>query len=159
MGCDEHLYVERFDGKRWIHVPPPRDTKGREDPNFYNAWGRHNWYNDAYPEESDPAVRWAFGRDYRAYSCMAGVRSYGDDAPPVAANRGFPSDASQEVTATREKYGSDGHSDTEIDLAEMDASQGRLTERWHELMGLLHGVAKTHNLAPEHVRVVVWFDN
>jgi hypothetical protein len=137
MGCDEHLYIEAFVDGAWRPIDPPKpiDTEREED-------------------DSDPIPSWNFGRSYRAYARLAGVRNYNEVAP-IAPDRGLPSDMSAPVRTCYENMEPDAHSATWFTLPEIEGEQDRI----EELAAEMRRVAMERGVPPEHVRAVVWFDN
>ena len=189
MGCDIHLYVERFRQGVWVPVDPPQRVSQtnktlqelvRED-GYWSDWGR---YNEEVPEleqlmnagEEDPYPRtaqsWAFGRNYHAFAMLADVRNRGD-VEPFMPPRGFPDDISEEVW----NVVTDGievndylHSEsyfTLMELEEIIENRGdKDQETWLDgiprilqLIEELKIIVKKHNLPHSNVRIVFCFDN
>lgn len=130
MGCDIHLYLETFDGTRWLLCVPPHPLAERVLD---------------------------LDRDYGAFAQMAGARNY-SGVEPVAKGRGVPSDASPEVRKSYTTWSADAHSATAIDLSEMNENIERLS-RWRELHDALVKFAHDKGIALAHVRLVMWFDS
>ncbi len=66
-------------------------------------------------------------RWYRLFGAMAGVRN--KDEEPIAAPKGFPSDASELTRIIREDYGADGHTDSWLGHNEIMTLEDRL-RKW-----------------------------
>ncbi|WP_028799836.1 hypothetical protein [Streptomyces sp. 142MFCol3.1] len=117
------------------------------------------------------------GRSYEAFGCLFGVRNASFE--PLAAQRGFPPDASRAVARAFEWEDGDAHSASWISWAELTAAdwdeqelpntvrsrpEDRLTRRqvlrdedWGDVWTVMRALAKRHGA--ENVRLVVWFDN
>lgn len=103
MGCDIHLYVERFTDTGWERVP-------ERDPDDY--WNPANWYS---------------GRNYKLFAILADVRNNygfagtttGERLNPIAPPRGLPGDVSAEVRVESDDWGIDGHSHSHFTVAEI----------------------------------------
>jgi len=91
MGCDIHLYVEKFVDGRWVSVEPAYEVKYYGSS--WKSWapqvdGHNDW-------ENDPT-----NRDYQLFAFLANVRNgygfagvdTGDAVIPQVAGRGIPSD-------------------------------------------------------------------
>jgi hypothetical protein len=89
MGTDIHLFVEKYDGEKWVHVPPPLKELYKN-----HATGEpvmdHDWY---------------FGRNYDLFALLADVRNgrgvagidTGDRITPIVEGlRPMPDDLSPE---------------------------------------------------------------
>lgn len=135
MGCDIHGWVE-----------------------CKSQYLTHHWYGVV---DIEPLIH----RDYAAFGLLFGVRDH--DYPPVAQHRGLPEHAS---TRSREESASDDyHSHSWISYQEMkDAPLFSTLEQyvwwkeadrpqWHALLTIMDTLAVLEG--PEHVRLVVWFDN
>jgi hypothetical protein len=57
-------------------------------------------------------------RNYGMYGFLADVRNY-SAVPPIAEQRGFPDDASEEVKAHKEDWGCDAHSSSWLTVNEL----------------------------------------
>lgn len=105
MGCDIHPFVERYveDGQKWVPVDPPRQpTKEWSD------WGKYarkitdvEALSKVHTEESEAepetAEFWYFGRNYDAFTNLAGVRRGEGPVPIFCEPRGIPDDVSDLV--------------------------------------------------------------
>jgi len=146
---------------------------------------RNNCIDSSEPEDDEPLLRWHpaialdhvySARSYAAFGCLFGVR--GGSVEPLAAQRGFPRDASRAATRAFEWEQEDSHSPSWISWAEWEgadwdstesvagrsSSETRLTRRqvvrdedWGDVWSVMTMLAKRHGA--ENVRLVVWFDN
>lgn len=166
MGCDIHCRFERRnpDGT-WESVVNTNPTE--EDLK------RHEWdCEDARAEgKPDPPMYKRYTvRNYRLFSLLANVRNEGDDVPfvPIApTNRGVPPDASVEYLRLVEQWGVDGHSHTWVTMEEV------FDQTWHRrtfgattylsvierFVALCWEVLMEHRVAPNDLRLVMFFDN
>ncbi|MGW7263385.1 hypothetical protein [Streptomyces sp. NPDC054842] len=146
---------------------------------------RSSFIDSSEPDDDELFFRWHpavaldhvySGRSYAAFGCLFGVR--GGFFPPLAAQRGFPRDASRAVTRAFERQLEDAHSPSWISWAELEEAdwgstesvaqpsslETRLTRRevvrevdWGDVWSVMAVLAKRHG--GENVRLVVWFDN
>ncbi|MFF8945185.1 hypothetical protein ACF1A5_23465 [Streptomyces sp. NPDC014864] len=146
---------------------------------------RNSCVDSSEPDDDELFFRWHpaialehvyDGRSYAAFGCLFGVRVRSFE--PLAAQRGFPHDASHAVTRAFERERDDSHSPSWISWAEWEeadwdsmesitgssAPGGRLTRRqavsdddWGDVRAVMGVLAKRHGA--ENVRLVVWFDN
>lgn len=70
--------------------------------------------------EAVPELSPFSSRSYGTFGFLAGVRNY-SDLTPIAQPRGFPDDASAEVAAEYEGWGSDAHTPSWLSVAELAA--------------------------------------
>jgi len=100
-------------------------------------------------------------RNYGFFSALANVRSYDDYGGPIAEGRGIPEDASPEVQADSEVWGSDGHSRSYATLDELECFLAENPEPKDGASFWTDGMTKLRAIGgdPEHVRIVFWFDN
>lgn len=187
MGCDEHMFVERWHNSEWVPVDPPNDeSKG------WNNWGRciepesdlkllgdaGKDFADIIPENAN---EWNFGRNYEAFGQLADVRGGG---PAFIERRGLPDDISAQLikvffsdTEGRWEDGKpieyegterwpdpDMHSTHWYDLLELrgavhERGARNVEKRILQLAKELEKVAKKYNLGPLDVRIVFGFDN
>lgn len=143
MGCDIHAYSETRRNGKWEADHGHLASKDEDD-----------WI-------SLPSV--GNGRDYWLFTTLAGVRgeeewSFND--------RGFPIDASDPVRAIYEQWGSDAHTPSYLNMAELKAkcaeimligtsdAQGYL----ESLTDFISTITPTTDVL-EDQRVVFWFDN
>lgn len=115
-------------------------------------------------------------RSYQLFTKLAGVRDDDDGIEPIAQPRGIPADASLITRAECEDYGSDGHSHSWIDQAEIAGveawarKQGWTDPRWKgqdipwAWDGYFHCYLNGNGFGHgpeifEDIRFVFWFDN
>jgi len=199
MGCDIHLYVERLHKGRWVPVNPPggaspRKADGSPDYSAEDYWD--NWARWLEPESEVEQLAntgkefeditpsagnaWAFGRDYRAFGQLAGVRGPG---PIFLERRGLPDDISPQLievfycdTEGRWREGKpieyqgstrwgdpDMHSNHWYDLLELRSAlheRGSGVEgRIRQLKVEMEKIAAAYQIGPLDVRTVFGFDN
>lgn len=134
MGCDIHAYLEVKDKSgSWISADPWRAK---------------------YPDESLSVpyhCRVYHDRNYDLFGFLADVRNgtWGQELPVVASPKGFPNDASKEVSAANEDYGVDGHSHTWLTLRELLSALKRAESEVIEFNG-----AVSPN--PDNPELVAW---
>ena len=102
MGCDIHAYAEVRDGAGWRKV-------GDVFP--LDAWSRQ-WHGK---ECGDAPFT---SRNYGVFGFLADVRNY-SCVPPIAAQRGFPEDASSGVRAAYAEWEGDAHSASWLTLRDL----------------------------------------
>lgn len=110
MGCDIHLYVEKYNKAKgeWEFVKPPKGWDDFAEKNGYTP----NWYQ---------------GRNYNLFAILADVRNgrgfagvdTGDRLDVIAQPKGTPKNASGEYKAIVEDWGIDGHSHSFFTLQEV----------------------------------------
>ncbi len=139
MGCDIHAMIERK------HTSP---------------YGTIYWVNSG-----DPLIE----RDYRIFGALAGVRD--SSVPAIQDGRGLPGltdyrdDLSDAFKSWLKEWDSDAHSAGYVTLREViDYDASRLRDRfgigsWDDLRAALQDVADRHQLGPDEVRLVFFFDN
>lgn len=163
MGCDEHMFVERMRKGVWVPVRPP-------ETNYWSLYTQEQSALETFAEnmEEDPfptfAPEWNFGRDYRAYGHLAGVR-----VRDIMFKRpaGLPRDVSPVIALMYEDWGMDAHSATFYTLKELvryfEAENGTPDVlglgRILQLIQAMECVATEHGLSDDEVRMIVWFDN
>ena len=170
MGCDIHLFIERYFRGRWVAVNAP-PHEGKIDYSQPYPWGA--WTDPPNPmeelaqaalpfEERFPseAQEWAFGRNYGAFARLSGVRG----GPPYREPNGYPEDMSDGVRARL--WPGDDHTPTHWTLEDLDkAHTGRDdyetygVTRINELLEEMRRIAKEYNLHPSDVRMVCFYDN
>ncbi|AWE54207.1 MULTISPECIES: hypothetical protein [Streptomyces] len=131
---------------------------------------RNSCVDSSEPDDDEPLLRWHQamlldhifkGRDYDAFGSLFGVR--GGCSEPLAAQRGFPRDASRAATRAFEWEQENAHSASWINWAELagqvwDSAEPRVPdEDWGDVWSVMAVLAKRHRA--ENVRLVVWFDN
>ena len=106
MGCDIHLHVERKTEGTWEQVPPPKGWSERDlavVDREIESW-EGDWFGD---------------RNYALFAWLADVRnSHGN--PPLAPERGLPSDVSAKVKEESDGWDG-GHSHSWFTVAELMA--------------------------------------
>lgn len=155
MGCDIHMCVEVKRNinsvERWISA---------------DHFSLNPYFDPHNPFESQYELVGLFTvRNYEAFGCLAGVRSY-DDSPRIDNPRGVPVDAAVTTLGDIARWDDDGHSHSYVTLREVvefnmrdqqvDALTGlevamrrRLTETmWRDNI-------ESH----DKIRIVFWFDN
>lgn len=104
-------------------------------------------------------------RSYNLFTRMAGVRDRNANVMPIALPRGLPDDVSRLVRLSREHWGSDGHSDSHLNGAELDEIISELMKEQFDFgqhgFGYLEGNGFSQDLPEwiEETRCVFWFDN
>lgn len=117
MGCDIHCFAEKFEGGAWHQL-----TGFTND--FYKEG--HEYFGDERFKYSPEPIT---GRNYWLFALLANVRNgwgvagsdRGDAIEPIAMPKGFPKDACDAVALKREEWGCDGHSDSYLTIAEIEA--------------------------------------
>tara|TARA_Y100000034_G_scaffold39200_2_gene48334 strand:- start:713 stop:1294 length:582 start_codon:yes stop_codon:yes gene_type:complete len=111
MGCDIHMYVERWLRDRWVPVAPRTpegaiegDYRRTDFALFYDQRSKPSPieqmadaslpFEDQYPRHV--MADWFFGREYAVFAELAGVR--GSLCSALVAPRGMPKDLSVEVS-------------------------------------------------------------
>ncbi|MFG1665289.1 hypothetical protein [Streptomyces sp. Y7] len=88
---------------------------------------RNSYVDSSEPDDDEPFFRWHPAipldhvhndRSYAAFGCLFGVR--GRAFEPLAAQRGFPQDASRAVTRAYERERPDSHSPSWISWSELE---------------------------------------
>lgn len=118
MGCDIHLRVEWFDGKKW-HPAEGKITQAERWPHTYNPAFNAN-ITDRVRKEGAKLIldEWYTDRNYALFGVLAGVR----DRPPhgsIAEPRGLPDDMSKPVARWFGKDTGYFHSHSFVTLAEL----------------------------------------
>ncbi len=99
MGCDIHIYVEKFDGKKWRSAD--------------------KWVQEEYDKTEVTNYPQVYeGRNYELFAILAGVRN-GYGIKPIVERRGLPDDLSNEVSSTADHWIDDGHSHSWLTLKEL----------------------------------------
>lgn len=186
MGCDIHLRAEYLgreetvvlnEGEiavtsegpmRWL--PAEKLTPKEEDPDydFYRS-EKGRQYVEEY--EKLPLLNLSYkdrfygGRDYELFGRLAGVRR---DDDQYWEDRGFPDDASPEVTEEFESWGADAHTPSWQTLEELVSknwigaheSGSYVNQAWMECLEKLKDVAVDKCDGDySRVRIVYYFDN
>ncbi len=99
MGCDMHLYVEKWIGNRWISISPLEYEYMSDN---YTKRRLENVYN---------------GRDYELFGWLAQVRCpQGNGFNPI----GFPKSCSKKVKELFESWGVDAHTPSYLTLKDIN---------------------------------------
>ena len=105
MGCDIHMYVEyktSINGEmKWLNG---------------DYWKLNKYHADE-GEKKFELVELCGDRDYTLFGMLADVRRH--DNEPISQPKGLPRDISETVSGENYEWGSDGHSHSYIDLAEL----------------------------------------
>jgi len=118
MGCDIHLYKEKFVDGKWLSA---------------DIWQPCD-YNEEVMEV--PYETTFNGRNYNLFGLLCkGVR---DEYDYSFLERGFPFDASKEVTLANEKWDSDGHSHSYLFLHEIKSMKRFLENQSLEIKGMMN---------------------
>jgi len=110
MGCDIHVFVERFDREK-------------------NKWfAADNWIKNNNGDVGVPYDERIYsGRNYNLFAILANVRNgrgfagikTGEGFDPIDEPRGLPVDVTREVRAEMDGWGDDGHSHSYVGLREL----------------------------------------
>ena len=113
MGCDIHLYHEKWKDGKWI-------TADNWSQDKYNPPGRLtvDFHSQLYTD-----------RNYRLFGVLANVRNgfgfagikTGDPVIPITMPRGIPKDACPEYLSEVESWGVDGHSHSWLTLNDLNS--------------------------------------
>ena len=125
MGCDIHMCVEvkrNINGvERWVSA---------------DHFSLNPYFDGVDTDEEQYRIVGLFtDRNYAAFDCLAGVRSYNDDSPRIDNPRGVPADAAATTLADIAKWDGDGHSHSYVTLREVIEFNGRKFER--EVSGMV----------------------
>lgn len=153
MGCDIHVYLEKFNGEAWEHIPHDFDCDGIQN------------------------------RDYRVFGFLAGdgPRNYSGTIP-IAKQRGLPVNLSRGVQIEADGWRWDAHSYSWLTLSELTSfDYERMTEdrrctqgndggctcdpgqgeemTYRQFLGehFFKAIEELRQLGAE--RIVFWFDN
>lgn len=124
------------------------------DPDVKAEWDEKPSMELAYTD------RFYHGRHYDLFRSLAGVRGHG--VPGVWEDRGFPTDASDEVREDYQSWGFDGHTPSWQTLAELLAYDWDElgNDNWLTCLERMKNVADTLCDGDQTaVRIVYWFDN
>lgn len=102
MGCDIHLYCEVYNTIDGV-------STWRTADRF-----KYDYYNEEYEVDNIYS-----NRNYRVFTALAGVRSYGNGCVPISEPRGLPCDICSFVKKEKEEWGFDGHSHSYCTLKEL----------------------------------------
>ena len=164
MGCDIHVYMERwtnsnkYDGPR--DLSEDRDNKLNEllgnEPTKYRWVSADKWsYNEGWG--TNWADQYYDNRNYQLFSILAGVRG---DYSPIVEPRGIPKDASSGYKYMCRGWEGDAHSHSYYTLTEL------LNVNWEEyddchLDGFLQSLERMKEIDEDtdNVRMCFFFDN
>ena len=138
MGCDIHLYVEKFDGKKWVHVQEDvmKDDNVPAELSFFNT------------------------RSYSLFAILANVRNNGN-FNPISEPKELPEDCSDSIKTISDWDGGHSHSWLTLkEIFEFDWTQSVKREGWMDGGFWSECIPRLLRLGtPENVRIVFWFDN
>lgn len=176
MGCDIHAYAEIYSKKlkkwKFLELPKVKCTwcKGK-GVNKTNGKEHKCWQCEGTKLE---APRWYDGRCYDDFAILADVRNSAGFAP-IADPKGVPKDASKKYLKKVEQYGGDGHSHSWVTLQELLAFDWNQTIKdytgrtvtyktcannlWNLTIPQMMKVCKQHDVLPDELRLVFYFDN
>lgn len=112
MGCDIHIYTEKYVNGKWLHADGTQKNKyfgkWKDEPEFCRA----PIYN---------------GRNYNLFAILADVRNgsgfagcyTGSGFIPIHEPKGLPDDVSDEIREAADDWGSDGHSHSYFTVKEL----------------------------------------
>jgi hypothetical protein len=144
MGCDIHMYVEKFHEGKWRAVKGPNPFR-REGIGVEKSMLSHWLYH---------------GRNYHLFSLLADVRN-GGDIVPIDYPRGLPDEPSELVQKAADAWDFDGHSHSYYyysELLDIGEEPFREIERRFSdrVFPILHTLSDGDS---DSVRIVFWFDN
>lgn len=180
MGCDIHIYTEKFVEYQIADVEPFWHCCDRFRLNEWRKIDKHEpkWYVDEIYK----------GRDYTLFAALAGVRNDGS-TEVISEPRGLPKDVSKIIKRESDRWGVDGHSHSWLLASELFEYQKKFsTSKWNAESQILvqrspvdHLVEcvkkrmadefyifdflkdeekeKRFNDAADKFRIVFWFDN
>jgi hypothetical protein len=120
MGCDIHLYKEKFVDGQWLAA---------------DKWQTYDYGDDDKGIEVPWQERFT-ARDYNLFGLLAkGVRR---EHPFSFEPRGLPFDPCQEIASVAEKWGEDGHSHSYLFLHELKAMAGFIKKATINITGMKH---------------------
>ena len=169
MGCDIHMYIEKYSTEDYYGPKDKREERGKKletilddntyeprwipadkwDIDFDNEWTVH--YHD----------RIFSGRNYSLFSILADVRNHSDGINPISEPRGVPDDASFAYKQVVKAWGSDGHSHTYFTLQELlDVDWSQWSDD-HGTIGFQQALENVKSIDDDYskVRLVFFFDN
>lgn len=112
-------------------------------------------------------------RSYSLFAIMTGVRNYGE-IEPISKPKGLPEDVSQITKIDRMIWDEDGHSDSWLDVIDMEKLRDRIKKTFgNDSIDLERDVFNMHSSffgceitdkssypeGVDDVRLVFWFDN
>lgn len=111
MGCDIHMYRERFKDGFWeTDTVVEVEAEPTEDSDGYKSFESGMGY---------------IGRDYWVFGALSNVRAYNEDWPvkPPAEDRDFPTDACAVHVECSEQWDCDAHSHGYLTMTELKSLQ------------------------------------
>ena len=166
MGCDIHVYIERWTDSN--DYEGPRDLSEERDlrlneilegsPSIFRWVSADSWEieTDGFNEYWNTVYGKSFysGRNYSLFSRLADVRSYGE-CNAISDPRGIPKDASFGYKYMCEQWNGDGHSHSYFTLKEL------LEYDWDDFPNFKSTLDKMSELDPDpsNVRCCFFFDN
>lgn len=161
MGCDIHMYLERYTSERNLKGPMSKSTKRDEaidellgeakiEPRWVTA---DDWYQEdgSWYQSSSVYNR----RNYHLFSAL-GVTWRGNADPLWIAERGVPDDASEAFLYVAQQWEGDGHTFSWMTLEEMMSIENE------EIKSCLSDVIERMSMIesdPKKIRVCFFFDN
>lgn len=120
MGCDIHLFVEKYDGNKWVSMDNWKmekecdfcDKDEIKDCQEYDCNGKIERFTYSRYEDL-----FYTGRNYSLFGILAGVRD--SKMKMISDEKGFPDDASDEVSKYFESWGCDAHTPSYLSLKEL----------------------------------------
>ena len=148
MGCTIHLYAEKKNSNgRWETI----DEWVRDEDGYVKV-----------PRHPEDKRTYTHGRNYNLFTALCGVTSYmfNGDPPIVSKPKGVPEDVCFQVLQVIKRWEGDGHNhswNTLKELKEFDwSSYGATCDDFrNEVIPKL----EAHNVDPEDIRIVYFFDN
>lgn len=113
MGCDIHFYVEKkAKNGKWVRAEAIIDNP------YYDA--RYDDPEDEYREPKKAYEQWYSGRNYRLFSVLSGVRTWGWENPlQMGEERGIPKNAGVSVQKEWKRGEGDWHTPGYFTLKEL----------------------------------------
>lgn len=172
MGCDIHLFVEKYDYENLYNSPGKTKQEIRNEDieqildidnskTKFKKWvsadeweldendGYSYWYNKPFYS----------GRNYYLFNILAGVRSYGETELMITEPKGVPDDASEAYKYMVEQWDGDAHSHSYFLLDELlKCDWSKYDEQ--NVDYFYHKLLELKNIGdPSEIRIVFFFDN
>lgn len=155
-------YYQGYEASDNLEKKVYKDIEKRvtDDPNF-------DWWNDQSKLPNPKTDKPFYGRNYRLFGALAGVRDYNMETISDFA-KGLPVDVSTEVCGISDEWGVDGHSHSYLTVKELiDSKYYKMSEKELHDIGMGMGTYFFKDVVdsllrlgnPEDVRIVFWFDN
>jgi hypothetical protein len=149
MGCDIHFFVEK------------KSTAYKRNESINKVLEEHDVIDPDWTLVQD---EWCDDRNYRLFGILAGVRTSPKEGP-IVEPRGFPDDASDDLSDNYKSWGLDAHSASYITLTELlNVDWKKYEDDYADgvyLDGFLKSIEKMKEIDTnsDNVRCVFWFDN